>query len=88
MRINPTQQLNGASTRRGGREGPVRPQQVAMAFSKSCKPMSLGDNVCAVMPEPTTMLTNRAVPRNSADNFLTRSKEVEGGVVTGTGAGE
>src|SRR3977135_767559 len=43
-----------------------RPNAVAIEFSSSCNPASLGDSCAAAIPEPTTTVTNRAVPTNSA----------------------
>lgn len=34
--------------------------------SSNCRPMSCGDNRAAMTPEPTTAVTSRAVPQNSA----------------------
>ena len=44
----------------------ARPSAVANAFSKSCRPTSVGDSRCAAMPEPTTTAARPALPRNSA----------------------
>src|SRR5258707_8624348 len=43
-----------------------RPNAVAIEFSSNCNPASLGDSCAAAIPEPTTTVTNRAVPTNSA----------------------
>ena len=42
------------------------PAPVAVEFSSSCRPMSLGESRCAAMPEPTTTATRNAVPTASA----------------------
>src|SRR5581483_5458373 len=44
----------------------ARPNAVAVEFSSSCSPMSLGDSRAAAMPEPTTIATSRALPAHSA----------------------
>ena len=42
------------------------PSAVAVEFSSSCRPTWPGESRSAAMPEPTTMVTSRAVPTNSA----------------------
>lgn len=44
----------------------ANPKTVAVEFSKSCKPTSSGDSCAAAIPEPTTTVTSKAVPTNSA----------------------
>jgi len=44
----------------------ISPPVVAAAFSSNCKPASLGERRCAMMPEPTTTATKKAVPTPSA----------------------
>ena len=45
----------------------ISPPVVAAAFSSNCKPTSLGERRCAMMPEPTTTATKKAVPIPSAN---------------------
>src|SRR6185312_10531606 len=42
------------------------PKAVAVLFSSSCKPLSVGDSLAAAIPDPTTTVTSRAVPISSA----------------------
>ena len=44
----------------------VRPRSGGVEFSSSCRPTSSGESRWAAMPEPTTTVTSRPVPRNSA----------------------
>jgi len=39
---------------------------VAMVLPSSATPSEGADRACAMMPEPTTVATSRAVPRHSA----------------------
>src|SRR3954447_8106608 len=51
----------------------VSPRNVAVEFSSSCRPTSPGERRSAAMPEPTTTVTSRPVPRSSAVSRLPRS---------------
>src|SRR6478735_8385279 len=46
----------------------ARPKAVAMEFSNSCKPASLGDSCAAAIPDPITAVTSSAEPTNSASS--------------------
>ena len=54
----------------------TRAPPVAMAFSRSCRPTSLGERLVAMMPEPTTATISKAVPSPSASALRAiRSRE-------------
>ena len=42
------------------------PNAVVVEFSNSCSPTSCGDSFSAAIPDPTTTVTSRAAPTNSA----------------------
>ena len=46
----------------------ARPNTVAVEFSNNCSPTSFGESRCAAIPDPTTTVTSRAVPVNSASS--------------------
>ena len=46
----------------------ANPNTVAVLFSNSCNPVLPGDSCCAAIPDPTTTVTSRPVPRPSASN--------------------
>jgi hypothetical protein len=48
----------------------MRPKTVETVLISSWTPISW-ERLVAIIPEPTTMQTKRAVPRNSAANFFT-----------------
>ena len=51
---------------------PMSAPAVAAAFSSSCKPTSLGERRCAMIPEPMTATMRRAVPSASAVSLRAR----------------
>ena len=55
----------GAATVAEIRIRTASPSAVAMAFSRSCSPMSVGESCWAAMPEPMTTAVSSALPRNS-----------------------
>ena len=52
----------------------ANPSTVAVLFSSSCSPVSVGDRAAAAAPEPTTTVTSNAVPTASATNRLTSGR--------------